>query len=258
MLQVLLVEDEASIRSGLKKLIEEVIGGFVVAKEAENGREALGWLRTSAAPDLLITDIRMKELNGLDLIDQVRELLPDLPILIISGYNDFEYAKRAMKNRVSDYILKPVDRVELSQYLTRIRQQLAGSSRNEESDPMTAALESPSPEAAASHPVIRRVLELVRERLHLDVSLQAIATIVHLNPQYLSALFKQEVGRNFIEYVTECRMEKAKQLLRDTGLKIYEVGEMSGYTNAKHFMSVFKSSVGQTPGEYRETIKNKR
>ena len=243
MYKVLLVEDEAIIRGGLKQLIEETIGGFQVA-EAASGREALEALEAleTAEPDLILTDIRMEGMSGLDMIGRIRERHPDLPVMIISGYADFEYAKQAIKYGVRDYLLKPIDRVELTQTLHRFRKQReegrsedagGGGDRNERQ-------------------LIRKVKELIAEHLDKDLSLVYIAERVHLNHQYLSALFKQETGQTFSDYVTQCRMAKAKRLLRETNLKIYEIASLCGYASAKHFMSVFKEMVGATPGQYRE------
>ncbi|MFD0676680.1 MULTISPECIES: response regulator transcription factor [unclassified Paenibacillus] len=248
MYKVMLVEDEDLIRQGLKKLIEEVIGGFIVVKEEKNGRQALESMK-SILPDLIITDIRMKEMNGIEMIEQVRHNFPDTPILVISGYGDFEYVKKALRFKVEDYLLKPVDRVELTQYLTGLKGRL--DSRK------MSALQSQSHTVGNSveeneKKIIRTVREIIHSNLDQDISLQFIANKVHMNHQYLSSLFKLETGQNFVDYVIQCRMERAKQLLQDTNLKIYEVAMLSGYENAKYFMTVFKQLVGVTPSDFRE------
>ncbi len=242
MYKAVLVEDEAIIRHGLKQLIEEVIGGFQVVGEASNGKQALELLK-GVSPDLLITDIRMNEMNGIEMIKRVRELYPELYILIISGYADFEYAKQAIKYGVGDYLLKPIDRIELTQVLDQFK-------RRFKPDEQTLDAED-DPSSSGRH-LIRKVKELIIERLDREVSLQYIADQVHLNPQYLSVLFKSETGQNFSDYVTNCRMKKAKQLLIETNLKIYEIAALSGYVSAKHFMAVFKDVVGKTPSQYRD------
>ncbi|WNR44056.1 response regulator transcription factor [Paenibacillus roseipurpureus] len=243
MIQVMLVEDEAVIRGGLRKLIEEVFVGFKVSAEAETGKEALTLLK-SVIPDLIITDIRMKDMDGLAMIERIREQNIEIPIVILSGYSDFEYAKRALRNRVEDYLLKPIDRGELALCLEKLR------SRIRVTTDMKANLDLTDP--IEERAVIRRVKELVQSRLHQEVSLQYIAEQVGMNSQYLSGLFKQETGQNFVDYVTASRMNKAKKLLKETNLKIYEIAGLSGYVNAKHFMTVFKQGVGVTPSEYRE------
>lgn len=242
--KVFLVEDEAIIRGGLKQLIEGVIGGYQVVGEAENGKTALEALKT-IRPDLLITDIRMNEMNGLEMIKRLRAQYPDLYILILSGYADFEYAKQAIKYGISDYLLKPIDRVELMQALDSYKRKAAPKS-----EPDAAAAETE--ETSQGRQLIRRVKELIADRLDQEISLQTVAEQVHLNHQYLSVLFKNETGQHFSDYVTQCRMNKAKQLLRDTNLKIYEVAALSGYVSAKHFMAVFKDAAGVTPTQYRD------
>jgi YesN/AraC family two-component response regulator len=243
MRRVLLVEDEEVIRKGLRKMLEDVIGGCKVVGESGNGKDALELLEMTN-PDLVITDIRMDGMNGLELIKRIRAAWRDIDIIIISGYADFEYAQRAIKYGVSDYLLKPIDRVELTLCLDQLNKKRDGQTSREENQEDS--------EDSQGRRIIRKVKDMVLERLDQDISLQAIAEQVHLNHQYLSALFKTETGQNFSEYVTQCRMDKAKQLLRDTNLKVYEIASLSGYASSKHFMAVFKQIVGVTPSEYRE------
>jgi two-component system response regulator YesN len=248
MYNVLLIEDEAQIRAGLRHLIEDIIDGFKVAKEAENGLEAIEWMM-SETPDLIVTDIRMKGMNGIELIARVRDRMSGVPIIIISGHSDFEYTKKAIQYKVENYLLKPVDRMEFTQQLMYMKKNL-DDSRNE-------PLRQPAPGAAAKEnekKVIRQVKAIVQANLSEDISLQFIANQVHMNPQYLSFLFKLETEQNFVDYVIGCRMGRAKQLLQDTNLKIFEIAQLSGYDNAKYFMTVFKQHIGVTPTDYREKM----
>lgn len=242
--KLFLVEDEALIRAGLKHLIEKVIGGYQVVGEAENGRLALEALK-SVKPDVLITDIRMNEMNGLELIKRIRDQYPDMYILILSGYADFEYAKQAIKYGISDYLLKPVDRTELAQALGDFKRR-HGTQSDAEAQPGEGESDQ------KGRQLIRKVKELVALRLDQEISLQYMAEQVHLNHQYLSVLFKSETGQNFTDYVSQCRMNRAKQLLKETNLKIYEVAKLSGYLSSKHFMAVFKDYTGKTPSQFRE------
>lgn len=244
MYKLFLVEDEALIRTGLRHLVEEVIGGYRVVGEAENGRLALEALK-SVMPDLLITDIRMNEMNGIEMIKRIRDRFPDLYIVILSGFADFEYAKQAIKYGISDYLLKPVDRTELAQALEDFKRKR----RSRDAPPG----DSDEGEAETQgRQLIRKVKELVAERLDQEISLQYMAEQVHLNHQYLSVLFKSETGHTFTDYVTHSRMNRAKQLLKETNLKIYEVAKLSGYLSSKHFMAVFKEFSGKTPSQFRE------
>jgi YesN/AraC family two-component response regulator len=245
MYKVLLVEDEAQIRAGLKKLIEDIIGGFEVIGEFNDGRQALEQ-GSRLQPDVLITDIRMKEMSGIELIEKIRLDLPDVPIVIISGYSDFIFMKKALLHKVYDYLLKPIDRVELTKCLTRIKAEL-------DQRPPIGEAQSPGREESASGDslTIRRIKQLIAEQLEHNISLRSIAEQVYLSPKYVSELFKRETNENFVDYIIRCRLERAKTLLRTSQLKIYEIASLVGYSNTKHFMTLFRQETGMTPSEYR-------
>ncbi|MFC4103423.1 response regulator transcription factor [Paenibacillus xanthanilyticus] len=239
-LTILLVEDEESIRSGFRRVLEDIIGGVRVAGEACSGQEALDWLKSHTV-DAVITDIRMKEMGGIQLIQRLKEQYPALPVVIISGYGDFEYAQAAIRCEAIDYLLKPVKTSELAQVVERLRKRAMKESPD--LDPQKSMEE---------RHVIRKVKEIIGQRLDQDISLQYLADQVHLNHRYLSVLFKSETGQNLSDYVTQIRMDRAKQLLKDTQIKIQDIAKLSGYPNVKYFLHVFKQNLGCTPSEYRE------
>ncbi|TBL79553.1 response regulator transcription factor [Paenibacillus thalictri] len=252
MYKLLIVEDEEVIREGLKHLIGQISRDFVIAGEASHGQEALRYLEKEL-PDAVITDIRMREMDGLALTGKIRERYPNMPIVIISGYSEFEYARQALKFGVTDYLLKPIDRLALVAALDEVKSQLAGQrgARVKQPDP-TAEAERREEGQAEIRSLIRKVKEYVAARPDGDLRLQVLAEHVHLHPSYLSQLFKAETGYNFSDFVTEVRLERAKHLLRTTGLKVYDIARLSGYQSPKHFMLVFKQQTGLTPGMYRE------
>lgn len=233
--KVLLVEDEEIIRKGIKKMIEQVIGGYEVCGEAANGRDALRLLEY-AQPDIIVTDIRMEHLSGLELIQKVRTLNEKLPIIIISGHADFQYAQAAIAYGASAYLIKPVDRIELMQALAK-----------------ACPPQPHATDAMDSNQIISRVKAAIVKQLDRDISLRSIASEVGINHQYLSALFKSITGENFSHYVTRKRIDKARQLLLHSSLKVYEIAELSGYRSEKHFATSFKAMTGLTPTDYRNT-----
>lgn len=255
MIQILLVEDELNLRSRFRKLLEDVIGGCKVTGEASNGLEALEWLKTNTV-DAVITDIRMKDMNGIELMKRLKEQSPLMPVVIISGYSDFGFAREALRYEVTDYLLKPVDRVELTQVIQKIAKKINGLTPvSDHKDVHTLPL---AEQGIVDNPIveerqiIRRIKEIIALRLEQDISLQYLAEQVNLNHRYLSVLFKTETGENLSDYVTQCRIEKAKNLIKHTQLKIQDISRLVGYPNAKYFMSVFKQTVGSTPTEYRD------
>lgn len=242
MVTVFIVEDELNIRNSIRDFVEQEVSGFKVIGEAADGAEATVRLEREA-PDLLITDIRMKGMDGLELIERIHQSYPDMKILIISAHGEFEYAQKALRFGADDYLLKPINRLQLTLFLNKVRDELAPLSSSGDTE-----------NAKQERLVIRTIKQRVAERLHEPITLQAIAQEVHMNHRYLSTLFKAETGINFSDFIESCRMDKAKKLLKESNLKIYEIAGLCGYASAKHFMVVFKQAAGCTPSEYRDRL----
>ncbi|MGD6875717.1 response regulator transcription factor [Bacillus infantis] len=232
MKNVLVVEDEQIIREGLKILLESFHNEFKVS-EAMSGEEALLKVRQQL-PRLIITDIRMNGMDGLSFIEKVRQISEDIPIIILSGHSDFEYARAALQFGVTDYLLKPVNRVELSNVVIKIFNNKDVKGNREVSKQF------------------KRILQFIDDHLDQEITLGQIADHIFLHPQYVGQLFKTELNQSFTEYLTNERMNRAKKLLATTNLKIYEVALLSGYKSPKHFMALFKQEYGLTPKEYRK------
>ena len=236
-LRVLLVDDEIMIREGFKKLFDWETHGCTVAGEAADGREALAKIDT-LNPDIVIMDINIPIMNGLKVIKMSRIKHPDTAFIIVSGYDDFSYCREALRLKITDYILKPVnyeefgtciDNLKISMYMENVSQE---------------------PEEQEER-VINGITRFMQEHLAEEISLSALSEEFHMNPQYISQLFKNEIGVGFLAYLTSIRMEKAKKLLLSTSLSIGEVAEQSGYGDYRVFTKVFKKSEGITPSQYR-------
>ncbi|MCP8615905.1 response regulator transcription factor [Salirhabdus salicampi] len=238
MKNVLLIEDEKVIRQGIKVLLEDIITGYKVMWEASDGRKGLDMINV-IIPDIIITDIRMPEMNGIEFISLLRRKLPNIPVIVISGYDDFTYARDALKLGVKDYILKPVNRSELADTLYRI----AGKDVEKSKEHLTEESRQ-----------VRQIKELISNNLEEELSLQFISKTLNLHPNYISQLFKQKTSSTLSDYILKKRVEKAKDLLQNTRLKVYDIASLAGYSNAKHFSSVFKKVTGQTPNQYRKGL----
>ena len=129
MLKVFLVEDESVIREGFRDKIPWGQYGFELVGEAGDGEMALPMIR-KLKPDLLITDIKMPFMDGLSLSEIVKEELPKARIIIISGYDDFEYARQAIKIGIDQYLLKPVTRLALRGVLMELKEKIEQETEN--------------------------------------------------------------------------------------------------------------------------------
>ncbi|ANY68697.1 DNA-binding response regulator [Paenibacillus sp. BIHB 4019] len=250
MYKVLLVEDETVIRQGLRELIHQSVHSFEVTGEAANGSEAIAYLKADM-PDVMITDIRMREMDGLVMMGKVKQMYPELIVIILSGYGEFVYAQKAIEYGVFKYLLKPIERHELVAAMQKAQLLLDRKYGVSTSLPTAANLEQTG-SGGDTRKIIRDIREYVKRHIDGDLRLQTVASQVSLNATYLSQLFKNETGVNYSEYVLEVRMERAKWLLVHTQLKIYDVARLSGHQSPKHFMLVFKQQTGQTAGEYRD------
>ncbi|MFC6453311.1 response regulator transcription factor [Paenibacillus vulneris] len=241
--RVLLIDDERWVRISLKKVIEKTGLPFHVVHEASDGLEALDWLKSGEA-DLILTDVKMPVMEGLRFVQELRLNDRTQSIIVISGYDDFQYVQQALRSGVFDYLLKPVELEEMRACLTKWMNQYRPPS--DEAARRPAPLSKPLEQSP-----IGQVQDYIRAHLSGDITLTKAAALVHLNPSYLSQLFKQQLNRNFIDYVAEMRMEEAKRLLSATSLRISEIADRVGYSDVAYFSNTFKKWNGCTPSEYR-------
>ncbi|SMP65286.1 response regulator transcription factor [Anoxynatronum buryatiense] len=239
MLKILIVDDEAIIRKGLENMVKQWCR-FRVIGVADDGETALQWLhKTASLPDLIITDIYMQHMDGLKLIQQVNTLYPEIKCAILSGHEDFHLAQKAIELKVCQYITKPVVSQFLFDSLEKILTEI-----------------SPNPISGnALYPkdVVEITIQYIRNYYQNPaLSLQELADHASVHPNYLTQLFKRRMGIPCMQFLTQVRMEKAKELLLQSNLKVSTVARHVGYENPLYFSSYFKKWVGVNPSKYRE------
>ena len=355
MRKMVIIDDEYIVVEGLKAMIAREKLDYEIVGFAYDGITALEVIRETK-PDIVITDIRIPGLDGLSLIEETKEFLNNTAFIVISGYNEFEYARRALSLGVKEYIDKPItvqkvtevlakiekeferneqtvleaqvkqeERLELNNHIELIiksivqekaetmkeeaehilreirkqdykieeyksecfkflcvatgvfleqkkqyeRENLASYKEieeletNEEIDEYVKdvidkiADKIGASKSGSSHRTIRKLLEYINENYNKDIGLIELADMVTMNPAYLSILFKDEVGMTYIKYLTQTRLNHAKELLLE-GYKVTEVSEMVGYNNYHYFCNIFKKNIGKKPNEYRGGIRKKQ
>jgi two-component system response regulator YesN len=396
-MRILIVDDESMVRNSMARMISGLEAEHILL-EAEDGEDALLLVKEQPV-DLVITDIRMPAMDGLELSSQLLAMDPELYIIMLTGHADFEYAQTALRNHVKDYMLKPasVDQIKQAiakadsvikarraveevgklrehnllekrlqdlfyelplpyydeglfpeftrftlqsymikegtargkagrfavknviedvlvpygqpivvvgeQLITAVLFQLKRGSVLPEASLLmddvrrmvsqllkwelscgdggegeqlkelrrcytrsreilgvpepTDALETEKREDKMHH-IIRAALERIEHKYAEEMSLTSLAEQLYVNPNYLSSLFKIQTGLTFTHHLTRTRMKKAKSLLRETTLKIYEICEQVGYTDQAHFSRVFKALESISPYEYRATAKTEK
>lgn len=337
MYQVMVVEDEHWIRSAIVKMVEQTGEAYEVVTEAGNGEEALQMIY-NVWPSIVITDIKMPVQDGLWLVREIHERRLPIITIIATGYNEFEYARQALRYNVSDFLLKPVMEEELGKALANAKDRLSqfgnlrqfyldiqqfmdkvadmdpqtvfkeqahvlegiqASSSLQESEriillktfsgkyndliqglePSFKRLELTPPfhrEETVRHfheltehwmqyyntlfsgemrQLIRKACEYLQQHYAEDLSITDMTGRFHISVSQFSLLFKKYTEKSFINYLTELRVQRAKQFLIEANLKVYEIAESVGFNSLPHFNRVFKQSTGQSPNEYRKAMR---
>ena len=236
-MDIVIVDDEPKIRNGLSRLLDGR-GNWHVTGTYADGMDALKNM-AFRRPDVIITDIRMPEVNGLDMIDRMRETDRDAYIIILSGYSDFGFAQRAIELGVTRYLTKPTKKRELLGVLEEIERRLPGEQKGEEENKEVTNL------------MVQKAMDYIALNYSGKISLKEIAQELYLSPNYLSELFKRHTGKNISEYITQFRLEKARRYLQQPEYKIGDVAELVGFSDQRYFSSMFKRRYGMTPNEYR-------
>ncbi|MFA9457586.1 response regulator [Halalkalibacter sp. AB-rgal2] len=253
---ILVVDDEPRTREGISKTLEQWAQYSIEVISASTGRDAIK-IVSERQIDILITDIRMPEMTGLEVIQLIADMEAKPIVLIMSAYSDFYYAQEAIRHGVIHYLLKPIRKKEL---IEAVEHAISKKEDQEQGQRLTKVIDVQLLEQADLNndryePAIEKALRYIDDHLKEKVSLQDVANAVHLNGSYFSTLFKEEVGINFSEYVTRKRIQSAKHLLLQSDMPISLIAEEVGYQTQKYFNKIFKEYEGVTPGYYRKTYK---
>lgn len=252
MIKILIADDEGYERELLGDILDKRLGREAEVRMVENGRLAVDAASLWAA-DVVLMDIEMPGINGIDAARQILAQRPECKLIFITAYSLFTYAHEAVKLGACDYILKPVDPDDVERAVRRAEAQ-AEAQRQLEA--MAAAASGELLESADNYDKAAVLMGKVKKYLQhnymmYDISLDSVSAILNLNASYFSSLFKRTFQVNFLDYLTELRMDAAKELLRDPLRSTAEVAGMVGYESANYFTRAFKKKVGMTPTDYR-------
>ena len=260
MYNVLLVDDEIVAVNALKNRVDWQKYQIKEVYTARSMRQAQELFKSHTI-DLMFCDIEMPGGSGLELFEWVKNFFPQVECIYISCHPDYHYIRQAMKLGSFDYMLKPVDFGELDQLLNQVLPRMALKPRSQSSDHSQvyttdemAQVKSPE-DMGITDETVFAIRTYIEGNIKNDISINAIATHVHLNPVYVMRLFKQKTGQSIVEYITALRLEKAKELLLHTTYSVQKVAEEVGYDNYSYFTRLFKKRMKTTPVLYRKEQK---
>lgn len=247
MLKVLIVEDEEMIRKGIVLTVDWAALDCVVVGEASNGLEGLEAARR-LEPTLIITDLKMPQMDGLEMLRALREEGCGAYVIILTAYDQFDYAQSALRLGAVDYLLKPFHDGELESAVNRLR------GRMENGAPTPETMGTPR-KGDKSKYVLEAMAYISKHYNEPDISVGTVAQSLNISEGYLSHTFKKETDYTLLNYLTRYRIHKAMELLKDCRVKVYEVAEQVGYRDIAYFSATFKKYTGVSPSEYQLTCK---
>lgn len=245
--RTLIIDDEIFMCRALRKVIEDHCPDFSVVDEAYNGSTGLKLVQENHY-DVILTDIRMPVMSGLEFLNEIRDMGMEMPVIIITGHSEFNYTRTAIRLRATDYILKPLNVEEIKSVLNYLSERMRNLSFTKAKHELQGINNG--------HALIESMLDYMKHYYMRDLSIAFFSEKTGYNPSYISRLFKLQTGKGFIQHLIEVRMEHAKQMLVHTDLQVSEIGEKVGYVDSNHFGKVFKKEVGSSPGVYREKIRS--
>ena len=249
MLKLIIVEDEEIIRKGLVYTIDWLEMDCVVVAEAADGEEGLAKI-LEYRPDIVITDIRMPRLDGFGMIEAAKQHV-DFRSIFLTSYAEFEYARKALELKAADYLLKPVEEEKIRTVIRNIQEDHARRRQKESFQEGNRGsgldFEYYLGLDTTENGYVSKAICEIRENYPQKISVETIAIDFGVSASYLSRKFKEVTGHTFLDFLNIYRVQQAVTLLQTNRYRVYEVSDRTGFTDYKHFCTVFKRYTSMSP-----------
>ncbi len=259
MYRIVIVEDEELVRKGLLLTTPWNDYNCKVIGEARNGEEGLE-LVLKLKPDIVITDIRMPVVSGIAMLEKIYEVYKPA-VIMITAFNEFEYAKKGIDLDISDYLLKPFDDDQLDKALRKAISKvkygvLLDSIKDNEAEKLDAEDIDRKIRITVNskHSNLLKAIKYIESNYMNDINIMQTAEYLNVSESYLSHLFKKETDYTFLEVLTSVRLSEACKLLKDPNIRVHEVASLTGYRDQRYFSHIFKKHLGVTPNHYKERL----
>lgn len=247
MYKVVIVDDEWWILQGIKETFRFSEMEFEPVLETTNPNKAFEYIIKNDI-DVVLTDIRMPGLSGLELIKKTREKGINAEFVIISGYAEFHYAQEAIREGAFDYCLKPIKETKADEILARLSRHLKDKFRkNNPGNYITKTTDT-----QIDNQDFKRLVDYIKTHYSDKLYLKTLSHRFGFNENYTCHLFNKYLDSTFSEYLTAIRMEKAIELLTNESLTIQQIADKTGYKDYYYFNKVFKKHYNMTATEYRK------
>lgn len=240
MCKILIVDDHKIARDGVRKIISRIDACLSCEVLEADGGGSAEKMALEAHPDIVLTDIKMPDMTGLELVSRLKPKLKDTSFIIISGYDDFCFTHEAIKLGVVDYLLKPLNREDVENLIIRLLHEKG-----------KVKAEYISDDKSEQRTIIRFAIDYINNNYQKDLSLSFLSNLASKSYNYFSTLFKNETGSNFSDYLRNVRIDKAKEMLKNSSSSAMDVAKAVGYTDYIHFSKTFTKMVGVNPAKYK-------
>lgn len=250
MYKVVIVDDEPIIVEGLEKTVSWADFGCEVIGKAYSGTEGLELIRQKH-PDMVFSDIRMADLDGLGMIAAIKSEYPDIEVTILTGYRDFEYAQTAIQLGVRRFLLKPSRMDEINSAIQAMIESLDAKTKINNSVEVKEAEDN----QLAGNFIVKNAVAYMENHYAEKLQLADVASKVYVSSWHLSKLINGETHQSFSEVLNGIRVRQAKELMKNPSLRIGDIADRVGFLDMAHFSRVFKKTTGMSANEYRNTMK---
>ena len=222
MIRAVICDDEKAALNIIRHFVEAETLPIEIVGTAQNGKDAWELIQREK-PDLAFMDIHMPYMNGFEIIQK----MTDTKVIIITAYDSFEYAQRALRLGASDIISKPVEFEQLRQAIVReVGWKFTGNE------------------------MVNTILEYIYEHYNEKIELEILANLTFCSESHIARAFKKNTGMTIISYIHQVRIEKSIKKMTEDGLSVKEAAEEVGYQNLNNFYKYFKLHTGMTPASY--------
>ncbi len=241
--KVVIVDDEFWVLKGFEKTFDFEKYNFEVALSTTKPQEAIEYIVNNDV-DVVFVDIKMPSITGFELIDKVKAAGKEPCFIIVSGYDDYDYMRDAIKRKVFDYCLKPIERSNAEKVLINLREHF--NTGKKAAEPDTRAIDNVN---------FLRLIEYINTHYNERLLLKKIADMFFYNPNYLCMLFNKYFGKTYSQYLMSIRLEKARALIKEKNISVYDAAISVGFSNYSYFKKKYIQYWGEAPGGSKKSIK---
>ena len=246
MYKVMIIDDEPWVLARLRGICDWEEHGFrLVSEEADPADAWQSILKQN--PDVVFTDINMPGTSGLDILEKARALGIDAEFVIISGYDEFSFAQRAIAGGVFHYLLKPVEAADFKNVLVKLKKKLDKKAKES-----GAYAEKVMP--VTDSQCLNSMLQYIGENYTQPIGLAELSREFFVSQTYICDLFNKYMDTTFVKYLNTLRLEQAKKLLEKTQSPVSLVALETGFKDYSYFSKMFRKYYGLSPSEYRSSF----